>query len=128
MTLRKGGSAIKVIIGIVALLVIAGIIVLAFVNGQLLIDIVLIVAALFSLIAFALLGYAAMQIVGLVKEVRGEVKALIATAQETMTEVRGTAQFVSDSVVSPVSQAAGFVSAARATARAFTEPLYRKRG
>jgi hypothetical protein len=106
---------------------IAGIIVLAFVNGQLLIDIVLIVAALFSLIAFGLLGYAAWQIIGLVKEVKGEAKALMATAQETLTEVRGTAHFVSDSVVTPVSQAAGFVSAARATAKAFTEPLYRKR-
>jgi hypothetical protein len=122
-------QAIKVVIGVlVALLVIAGLIVLAFLNGQLLVDIVLILAALFSLIAFALLGYAALQVIGLVKEVRGEFEVLIGTAQESLTEVRGTAQFVGDTVVQPVSQAAGWISATRATLKAFTEPLYKDRG
>lgn len=68
-----------------------------------------------------------MQVISLVQEVRGEVKTLIGSAQETMTEVRGTARFVSDTVVQPVSRAAGFVSATRATVRAFTEPLYKRR-
>jgi len=88
----------------------------------------LVLAALVSLLAFAALGYAAMQVVGLVQEVRGEVKTIIGTAQETMTEVRGTARFVNDTVVHPVSQAAGFVSAVRATVKSFTEPLYKRRG
>jgi hypothetical protein len=103
-------------------------IVLAFFIGQTLVDIFVILAALTSLVAFALLGYAALQVVGLVKEVRGEVRTLVGTAQDTMTEVRGTARFVSDTVVHPVSQAVGFVSAARATAKSFTEPLYKRRG
>lgn len=98
----------------------------AFFDGQLIVDIMLILAALFSLIAFALLGYAAVQVIGLVKEVRGEIHTLVGTAQDTMNEVRGTARFVSDTVVQPVSEAVGFVSAARATARSFTEPLYKK--
>ncbi|HEX8918033.1 MAG TPA: hypothetical protein VF898_05995 [Chloroflexota bacterium] len=102
-------------------------VVLAFLNGQALVDAFLILAALLSIIAFALLGYAALQIVALVKEVRGEIKVLIGTAQETMIEVRGTTQFISDTVVRPVSQAAGFVSATRATLKAFTEPLYKRR-
>lgn len=80
-----------------------------------------------SLIAFALLAYAALQIVGLVKEIRGEVTTLVGTAQETMTEVQGTTRFISDNLVQPVSQAVGFLSAARATAKAFTEPLYKRR-
>lgn len=88
----------------------------------------MILAAIASLVAFVLLGYAAWQIVGLVQEIRGEVKTLVGTAQETMTEVRGTARFVSDNVVHPVSQAVGFLSAARATAKAFTAPLYKRRG
>ncbi|MGI8827551.1 MAG: DUF948 domain-containing protein [Chloroflexota bacterium] len=94
----------------------------------------LVVAAVVSLIAFALLGYAALQVVGLVQEVRGEVKTLMGSAQETFTEVRGTvrfandtARFVGDNVVQPVTQAAGFVSATRATIKAFTEPLYKRR-
>jgi hypothetical protein len=81
-----------------------------------------------SAAAFGLLGYAALQVVGLVKEIRGEVKTLMGTAQETMAEVQGTARFVNDTVVSPVAQAAGFVSATRATLKAFTEPLYKRRG
>jgi len=101
-------------------------IVASFFIGQILVDIFLILAALTSLAAFALLGYAAVQVIGLVKEIRGEVKTLIGTAQETMTEVRGTAQFLSDNVVHPVSTAVGFVSAARATAKSFTEPLAQK--
>lgn len=87
----------------------------------------MILAALASLGAFILLGYAALEVVGLVKEVRGEVQTLVGSARDTMTEVRGTAQFMSDNVVHPVSQAVGFVSAARATAKAFTEPLYKRR-
>ncbi|GAC1322225.1 MAG: hypothetical protein NVS2B16_10190 [Chloroflexota bacterium] len=87
----------------------------------------MILAAVVSLCAFAALGYAAIEIVGLVREIRGEVKTLIGSAQETMTEVRGTARFVNDTVVHPVSEAAGYVSATRATLKAFTEPLYKRR-
>lgn len=87
----------------------------------------LILTAAVSLCAFAALGYAAMEIVSLVREVRGEVKTLIGSARETMTEVQGTARFVNETVVQPVSEAAGFVSATRATVRAFTEPLYKRR-
>jgi hypothetical protein len=103
------------------------IIVGAFGIGQQLVYIALISTALVSLFAFAALGYAAIQIVGLVQEVRGEVKMLIGTAQETITEVRGTARFMSDNVVQPVTRAAGFVSATRATLKSFTEPLYKRR-
>lgn len=101
-------------------------IVASFWIGQILVDIFVILAALVSLIAFALLGYAALQVVGLVKELRGEVKTLVGTAQDTLHEVQGTARFVGDSVVKPATQAAGFVSAARATAKSFTEPLFKR--
>lgn len=87
----------------------------------------MILAALVSLAAFAALGYAALQVVGLVKELRGEAATLLSTAQETLTEVRGTARFVQDSVVSPVAQAAGWVTATRAAVKSFTEPLYKRR-
>ncbi len=100
----------------------------AFFIGQQLVDIFLILAALTSLVAFALLGYAALQVVTLVREVKGEIQTLVSTAQDTMAEVQGTARFVNTSVVSPVAQAAGYVSATRATLKAFTEPLYKRRG
>ncbi len=119
----------KVVLGGIALVVvIIALIVASFFIGTQLVDIMLILTALMALIAFALLGYAALQIVGLVKEVRGEMGTLVGTARETMTEVQGTARFISDNVVQPVSQAVSLMSAARATARSFTEPLYKRRG
>jgi hypothetical protein len=116
------GGAIAAAVFLVVLIV------LAFINGQLVVDIILVLTALVSLVAFALLGYAALQVVALVKEVRGEVHTLIGTAKETMAEVQGTARFVNSAVVNPVSQAAGWVSATRATMKSFTEPLYKRRG
>lgn len=109
--------------GVLILILIA----LCFWIGQTLVYIFLILVALASLVAFSLLAYAAIQIIGLVQEVRAEVGTLVGTARETMTEVQGTARFMSDNVVQPVSQAVGFLSAARATAKAFTEPLYKRR-
>lgn len=91
-----------------------------------LVDIFLILAALISLAAFGCLGYAAIQIVRVVREVRGEITTLVNAAQETLTEVQGTARFVSDGVVSPVAQAAGWVSAIRGALKSFTEPLYKR--
>lgn len=118
----------KIVIGVIAVVVvIVALIVGCFFIGQQLVDIMIILAALTSLAAFALLGYAAMQVVALVKEVRGEVKTLVATAQESLAEVQGTARFVNESVVGPVTRAAAFVSATRATLKAFTEPLYKRR-
>lgn len=63
---------------------------------------------------------------GLVKEMRAEAQTLMGTARETMAEVQGTARFVGDTVVSPVARAAGFVAAARATVKSFTEPLFKR--
>jgi uncharacterized membrane protein len=118
----------KVIGGAIGgLILVAVLIVLCFVDGQAVVDIFVLLALLVSLTAFALLGYAALQVAGLVKEVRGEVKTLMGTAHETMAEVQGTARFVNESVVGPVAQAAGFVSATRATVKSFTEPLYKRR-
>jgi hypothetical protein len=110
------------------MILVAVLIFLCFVDGQAVVDVFVLIALLVSLSAFALLGYAALQVVGLVKEVRGEVKTLIGTAQETIADVQGTARFVNESVVNPVAQAAGFVSATRATLKSFTEPLYKRRG
>ena len=57
---------------------------------------------------------------------RGEVKTLVDSAKETLDEVQGTARFMSRTVVTPVSQAVGLFGAARATVKAFTEPLFKR--
>jgi len=112
----------------VAVLLFVALVVGSFFFGQALVDIFLILVALLSLAAFMLLGYAAIQLIGLVREVREEVKILSGTAEATFNEVRGTARFVSDNVVHPVSRAVAFVSAGRASVKALTEPLYKRRG
>ncbi len=119
----------KVVGGAVfGIILVIAVIVLCFIDGQAIVDIFVILALLVSMSAFALLGYAALQVVGLVKEVRGEVKTLVGTAQQTMSEVQGTARFVNKSVVAPVAQASAFVSATRATVKSLTQPLYKRRG
>ncbi|MDQ2745359.1 MAG: hypothetical protein M3Z66_24105 [Chloroflexota bacterium] len=123
------------ILGVIAALVLLVIlVVVAIFNAQALIDVLLIVVAVTSFVAFALLGYAAMQVVALVKEVRGEVTVLVGTAQETLTEVQGTVRFMSESVVQPAtramaraSYALAWANATRATVKSFTEPLYKRR-
>jgi len=120
-------ARIAVLGGVGGLILLIVLIVLSLIWGTQVVDILLIVTALVSLVAFALLGYAALQVVGLVQEVRGEVKTLMGTAQETMAEVQGTTRFLSDNVVTPVAQVAGFLSATRATLKSFTEPLYKRR-
>jgi hypothetical protein len=107
--------------------VVIGLIVGCFFIGQQLVDIMLIITLLVSLAAFASLTYAGLQIVALVKEVKGEAQTLVGTAQETLVEVRGTVRFVGDNVVTPVAQTAGWVSAVRAALKSFTEPLYKRR-
>lgn len=126
-----GGWAINsriilIAVGAVVLLIVLAI--LSFFIGAILVDIFLIIVALLSLTAFGLLAYAAIQVIGLVQEVRAELGTLVGTANDTLSEVRGTARFVSDNVVQPVSRTVAFVSATRATLRAFTEPLYKRRG
>lgn len=119
----------KVIIAaLVALLLVIVLIIASFFIGQILVDIFLILAALVSFAAFALLGYAAFQVVGLIREIKGEMATLVTTAQETLGEVQGTARFVGETVVQPATTAAGWLSATRATVKAFTEPLYKRRG
>ena len=102
-------------------------VVAAIFNAQALIDVLLILVAVTSFAAFALLGYAAMQVVALVKEVRGEVTILVGTAQETLTEVQGTVRFMSESVVQPATHAMAWANATRVTVKSFTEPLYKRR-
>jgi hypothetical protein len=89
-------------------------------------DVILILAALFSLVAFAFLLYAGWTIFQLVKDVKGEVGQLTTSAKDTMQEVQGTTHFVSESIVKPASTAMGYAAAIRATVRALTEEVKRK--
>ncbi len=89
-------------------------------------DIILILAALLSLVAFAFLAYAAWTIVGMVKAVKGEVDVLTKTAKDTLGTAQQTTHFVSGSIVKPASLAMGYVTGVTATIRALTENVVKK--
>jgi TRAP-type C4-dicarboxylate transport system permease small subunit len=90
-------------------------------------DVILILAALFSLVAFGFLAYAGWTIVGLVKDAKGEVKGLTQTAKDTLETATETGHFVTDQIVKPAFVAFGFATAIRATVKALTEDVVRKK-
>jgi hypothetical protein len=89
-------------------------------------DVILILAAFFSLIAFGFLAYTGLTIYRMVKQIRGEVGDLTSTAKESLTEVQGTSRVVSESIVKPASMAMGYATAIRATIRALSEDVVKK--
>lgn len=76
-------------------------------------DIAIIVIAVETIIINALLVVMVWQIWRLIKLLQTEIKPIIADAQETVGTVRGTANFVSHHIVSPVAQAGGKAAGAR---------------
>jgi TRAP-type C4-dicarboxylate transport system permease small subunit len=90
-------------------------------------DVILILAALFSAVAFAFLAYAGWTIVALVKDAKGEVQGLTQTAKDTLETATDTGHFVTDQIVKPAFLAFGFASAIRATVKALTEDVVRKK-
>lgn len=89
-------------------------------------DVILILAAISSLIAFAFLGYAALSIVRLVRNVKGEVNVVSTTAQDAMSEARATGRFASESIVKPAALAVGYFTGVTATLKALSEDVRRK--
>jgi len=89
-------------------------------------DIILILAALISLVAFAFLAYAAWTIVNVVREVKGEVNTVTGSAKDTLSVARRTTHFVGGSIVKPASIAVGYVTGVTATLRALTEDVSKK--
>ena len=89
-------------------------------------DVILILAALLSLIAFAFLAYAGYMTYRLVKEVKGEVTTVSDAAKGTLAETQETVRFVSRSIVKPASIVVGYASAIRATAKTLTEEAVKR--
>jgi hypothetical protein len=58
-----------------------------------------------------------LQIQALIALLRDEIRPMLETVNETLATVRGTAQFVSNQVVSPTIRAAGVVAGAQRVVR-----------
>jgi hypothetical protein len=76
-------------------------------------DIFIIVLAFESLIVVALLIWLILELRGLTRVLREEVKPILDSAQETVNTVRGTTSFVSDNVVAPFVKVQGYVAGAK---------------
>jgi len=74
-------------------------------------DIAIIVLALESLVIGFLLILLAIQIRGLAKMLEEEVKPILDSASETVSTMRGTTTFVSDTLIAPLVGAASFATA-----------------
>lgn len=74
-------------------------------------DIAIIVLALESLVIGFLLILLTIQIRGLAKMLEEEIKPILDSANETVSTVRGTTSFVSDTLVLPLVRAASFATA-----------------
>jgi TRAP-type C4-dicarboxylate transport system permease small subunit len=91
------------------------------------VDVILFLAAVLSLVAFALLAYAGWTIYKLAMQTKREVESLTQTGKDALTEVRGTTKLMSESVVKPTAMALGFATSIAATIRALAEDVDKKR-
>ena len=76
-------------------------------------DIAIIILALESIIIGLVLVLVLLQLRSLARLLRDEIAPMLDSAEQTVTIVRGTADFVGDSVVRPVIRLASWGSAAR---------------
>lgn len=76
-------------------------------------DIAIIVLALESIIIGVLLAILVIQVVKLVRMLREEVMPILKSTQDTVSTVRGTADFMSDHLVQPVVKVSSLAAGAR---------------
>lgn len=80
-------------------------------------DVAIIVLAIESIIVGILLAILTVQVYKLVKMLREEVKPMLEATQETVGTVKGTTTFLSDHLVAPVVNVAGYISGLRQAAK-----------
>lgn len=87
------------------------------------------IAALLSVVAFALLVIVAFEIRDLVKQIKEELMPVIGTAQQTVRTVQGTSEFVTTGLVKPlitgVSVSAGVAKTVQVLSSSVTRALHR---
>jgi hypothetical protein len=95
---------------------------------QTILDIVIILVALTSLVALGLIAVLIMEVIGLVRQVRGEIRPLIDQAQQTVRTVQGTTEFVSTGLLKPAIQTASIAAGVARTISVLRSGVIRPRG
>ncbi|HHX44021.1 MAG TPA: hypothetical protein GX714_08570 [Chloroflexi bacterium] len=88
-------------------------------------DAAIVLLAILSIVIGVLLALMLLQIRSLIRLLREEIAPMLAAANETMSTVQGTTDFVSRNVVRPVVQVSSYTSAALQVVRSL---LYFRRG
>jgi hypothetical protein len=88
-------------------------------------DAAIVLLALLSIVIGVLLALMLLQIRSLIRLLREEIAPMLASANETLSTVQGTAHFVSHNVVRPVVEVSSYSSAALQVVRSL---LYFRRG
>lgn len=90
-------------------------------------DIAIIIIALQSIVIGVLLGVLIWQVWRLIKMVQTEIKPILTDAQETVSTVRGTTTFMSETVVEPVVKTSSTLVGLRRTLQSLTADLKPRR-
>ncbi|MBV7327857.1 hypothetical protein KFU94_06270 [Chloroflexi bacterium TSY] len=86
-------------------------------------DIAIIIVALQSIVIGLLIAILIFQVWRLVKVIKEDIQPILEETRETVNTVRGTTQFVSESVTAPIIKGRGFVAGARRTAQVLGSDL-----
>ena len=90
-------------------------------------DIVIIMFAFVNVVIGACLAVLVFQVQALIALLRNEIKPLLSDARHTFTTVRGTTEFVSDSVAQPAIRVASFFAGLRGAGKAARSRVNRKK-
>lgn len=90
-------------------------------------DISIIMVAISSIFVFILLAVLIWQVWRLTKMIQTEIKPILDDTKETMGAVRGTSVFVSENVVTPVTNVSSKIVGARRTLQVLTADLMPQR-
>ena len=135
VTLQKPSTFRKllpVVIGVVVLLMVVGMCGLVWLltidpaRTSNIRDIVIIMFAFVNVIIGVCLAVLVFQVQALIALLRNEIKPLLSDARQTFTTVRGTTQFVSDSVAQPAIKVASFFAGLRGAGKAARDRVNRK--
>lgn len=90
-------------------------------------DIAIIIIAVESIFVFLLLGVLVWQVWRLTKMLQTEIKPIIEDTKDTVSTVRGTAAFLSENVVTPVTKTSSNIVGMRRTLQVLTSGIFPSR-
>jgi hypothetical protein len=118
------GQKIAIVVGAVVIVALISLLLYGMVSRpdltSILRDISIIVLALVTIVTGIFLAIMLMQLQALIVLLREEIYPLLQSMNQTADTVRGTTNFVSDAVVSPMINAASYVSGVRQSLRVLT--------